>query len=439
MRRFATALFALAALTFGTAPLVAHAQAKTDITKEQRDKGMKDAPAAVEKAGVPCTVTNAFFMGETNGKGEKQNAYEVACQQGLGYVVLSGPQTTTAYDCLALSSKPTQACKLPENADPKAGLKGDIAAAGLICTPANARYVGANANTVVYEVACQDGAGYVLQTPAPHATQTAIVRLPCIQTEGTSQACTLTSKAQSEAYLDNLVGKSGHTCQISAERFIGSDPKSGDVYYEVGCGAKPGFVLAATKAGGLDRVVGCSEAQALGGCTLTNPAVIAAEETATYTRLAKAGGFNCDVSKFRPVGVDAKKDDIVELACSNRPDGTVAIFPGSAGGQAKFVDCVKAGEFGPSGACTLSSPTLVYAKYSAALAAKGRSSCKVSGARYLGQSPTSGDDFVETACTDGKPGWVIELTKADQVQSLLSCGQAKSVGLPCELPTNKNG
>ena len=85
--------------------------------------------------------------------------------------------------------------------------------------------------------------------------------------------------------------------------------------------------------------------------------------------------------------MDAKKDDIVELACSNRPDGTVAIFPGSAGGQAKFVDCVKAGEFGPSGACTLSSPTLVYAKYSAALAAKGRSSCKVSGARYLGQSP----------------------------------------------------
>ena len=34
---------------------------------------------------------------------------------------------------------------------------------------------------------------------------------------------------------------------------------------------------------------------------------------------------------------------------------------------------------------------------------------------------------------------MIELTKADQVQSLLSCGQAKSVGLPCELPTNKNG
>ena len=63
----------------------------------------------------------------------------------------------------------------------------------------------------------------------------------------------------------------------------------------------------------------------------------------------------------------------------------------------------------------------------------------MSGGRYIGRNPQSGSDFVETACTDGKPGWVIELSPSDQVRSLLSCGQAKSVGLACQLPTNVKG
>ena len=440
MRRLATALFALATLVLGTAPMAAHAQSatKTTITKDQRDKGMKDAPAVVQKAGIPCTVSDAFYLGASNGKDGKQDVYEVACQQGLGYVLLSAASGVKAYDCLATAAQPSLSCKLPANADPKEGLKPYIASAGLTCTPANARYVGANATTSVYEVACQDGQGFILQTPAPGTPATTTVALPCIQTEGGSMACTLTSKAQSAAYLAGLVNKSGRTCQISASRYVGTDKSTGVAYYEVGCGQQSGFMLAANKSGGLDRVVSCSEARSLGGCTLTDATKLAADEDATYTRLAKANGFNCDVNKYRAIGVDANKNPVVELACSNRPDGTVAVFPNSSTGKAQFVDCVKAGEFGPEGACQLSSPAPVYAKYTAALAAKGRSSCKVSGARYLGRSP-EGTDFVETACADGNPGWVVELTQADQVKSLLNCGQAKADGLACKLPTNVKG
>jgi hypothetical protein len=246
--------------------------------------------------------------------------------------------------------------------------------------------------------------------------------------------CTLTPKEQVTTYVNGLVAKSGRQCQVSGTRYIGADKTSGDAYYEVGCGSESGFIIDTDKAGAYKSVIGCGQAGGLGGCTMTDTTKVATEEAATYTKLAKAGGYNCDVSKYRAIGMDAKKDEVVELACSNRPDGTVAVFPSDAGGKAEFVDCVKAGQFGPNGACKLTSAEPIYAKYSAALAAKGRSSCKVSGARFLGSSQ-SGSDYIETACTDGNPGWVMEMT-GDSVKTLLSCGQAASSGLPCQLPTN---
>ncbi len=437
MRRLATALFALATLALGSAPLAAHAADKAAITKDQRDKGMKDAPAAIQKAGIACTVSDAYYLGASNSKDGKSDIYEVACQQGLGYVLLNGAASTKAYDCLATANQPTLACRLPGNADPKQGLKPYITSAAVTCTPTGAKYLGANATTTVYEVACQEGTGYLLQAPAPPAT-TAVVAVPCLQAEGTANACTLTSKTQSMAVLNTLVTQAGKTCQISADRFIGSDAHTGDAYYEVGCGAQPGFVIAATKTGGLDKVLTCAQAQGMGGCKLTDSTQLAAQETATYTQQAKAGGFNCDVAKFRSIGLDNGGGEVVELACANRPDGVVAVFPKTATGKAQFVDCVKAGEFGPSGACTLTSPTPVYARYSSVLASKNKGSCKVSGARYIGQTP-SGANYIETACTDGKPGWVMEFSPSDQVRDILTCGQAKVAGMACQLPTNVKG
>ena len=434
MRRLATALFALATLMLGSAPLVAHAAAKDPITKDQRDKGMKDAPAAIQKAGITCTVSDAYYLGASTGKDGKSDIYEVACQQGLGYVLLNGAASTKAYDCLATANQPSLACRLPGNADAKQGLKPYIASAAVTCTPTNARYLGANATTTVYEVACQEGPGYLLQAPVAPAT-TAVVAVPCLQTDGTANACTLTSKTQSMAVLNTLVTQAGRTCPISADRFVGNDSTNGDAYYEVGCGTQPGFVIAAKKTGGLDKVLTCAQAQGLGGCKLTDSTQLMAQETATYTQQAKAGGFNCDVSKFRAIGLDTGGGEVVELACSNRPDGVVADFPKAASGKALFVDCVKAGMYGPSGACTLTSPEPLYARYSAALAAKNRGACKVSGARYVGQTP-HGDTFIETSCTDGKPGWVIQFSPSDQAKDILTCGQAKAGGVACQIPGN---
>ena len=155
----------------------------------------------------------------------RQGTYEVACQQGLGYVVLSG-KTTKAYDCVATQDQKSLACRLPANADPKEGLKPIIAASGATCTPTKARYIGANAATIVYEVACQEGPGFILQAPAPGAAAAAVVAMPCIQAQG-NLACTLTSKAQNDAYLSGAGEPSpARACQISASRYIGADAKT---------------------------------------------------------------------------------------------------------------------------------------------------------------------------------------------------------------------
>ena len=62
----------------------------------------------------------------------------------------------------------------------------------------------------------------------------------------------------------------------------------------------------------------------------------------------------------------------------------------------------------------------------------------MSNANYLGHN-SSGTDLIETACADGKPGWVMEITPTYHITQLLSCGQAKASGIACQLPTNKNG
>jgi hypothetical protein len=432
MRRLATALAALAALMLG-APLAAHAQDKPQLSKEQRDRGMKEAPAAVQKQGLNCTVTDAYYIGQSTGA-DKSQIYEVACQQGLGYVILAGAQPK-AYDCVAAASQKTLACRLPANADPKQGLKPVIAAAGVTCTPTQARYVGSNTTETVYEVACQEGPGYILEAPAPGQTAAA-TGIPCIQAPS-NMACTLTSAAQNQAYLAALVSKAGRTCQVSGSRYLGAD-KEGVAYYEVGCGAQAGFVLGANKAGAVSRVLSCGEAQALGGCQLTSAAQVAAEDNTRYSQLAKAAGFNCDVNRDRTIGQDKSGQTVVEIACANRPDGAVAVFAGAPGGRSQIYDCVKATSLGSNVSCTLTQPTSIYAKYTAALAAKGRTTCQVSGARYLGHN-SSGVDVIEAACADGKPGWVMEVTPTYQATQVYSCGQAKASGLTCELPTNVRG
>jgi len=443
MRRLAVAIIA-AALALGASPMIAQAETKPaaattppPITKEQHDQGMKEAPAVLESAHTPCTLTDAAFLGKSG----KSSVYEVACKDSFGYIVISGADAATpakAYDCLSTKGNASLACRLPGNADPKQGLVPLLAAAGATCTLKDARSIGANsAGEAYYEVACEQGPGFIL-TKAPAGTTPPASVIPCIEAMGaTNVTCKLTTKAEIVASIAKMAAPSGKPCDASDVRYVGSSSTTGETFYEIACGAAAGFMIQTDKAGAFKVAIDCANAGGIaGGCKLTDSTKAETEEAKLYTGLSKSGGFDCEVSKYRFIGTTpSPKAEVVELACTNRTDGAVALFPADTKVKPTFVDCVRApGRFGESATCQLSSPTAIYAKFTAGLAAHGRTSCKVSGAHDLGTA--SGDDFIETACADGGPGWVIEFTPTDQVKALQSCGQAKAVGLICTLPTN---
>lgn len=432
---------ALAVFAIGVAPLAAQAQEAEapKITKAQRDRGTKEAPAAMQAAGQPCTITDAYFMGNATqkdeaGKDVKSNIYEVSCKEGLGYVVMSTPTSSKAYDCLVASGNKSIACRLPANANPKQAIAAMAVAAGRPCTVKDARYVGASSSgSTVYEVACQEG-GYIIQARAGGTPQA----IPCIDELDSNLECKLTSRADVLAGVSQLAAKSGKPCTVSNARTMGTDPKTGQIFYEVACGSAAGFVIQTDKNGTFMTAVDCGKAQAIGGgCRLTDTTVAETADATNYSRLAKAAGFDCNVSKYRFIGTvdQPKKSELVELACSNRPEGTVAMFPAD-NSKGTLIDCVQAGQFGPTAACELSKPTAIYAKYTDELKAKGKTTCAVSGARYIGRTADN-MSFIETACADGNPGWVLELSQANTVASVMNCAQAASAGLACKLPTNQ--
>ncbi len=425
----------LAALTFA-GPLAAFAADKpAPYSKDQIAQGKKEIAPIVQGAGVPCTVTDAAFIGQSSSKDDKgkeikQSVYEVACQEGLGYDLLAPVnQPVKAYDCIAMIGNATLACRLPENADPKKGLQPIVAQTGSQCAVSNARYLGNKpTGEIFYEVGCGAEPGFLLETAKGKPPTT----IGCDQVSGT-MACTFTSQAMLDAAANAkasaLLAKSSVSCQMTGSRSIGQ-LQSGDYAYEVSCQGDKGYILEANAQGAFTHSINCANVR--DSCKLTDSSKAETAETGTYTKLAKASGFQCDVAKYRFIGMDKSNAEVVELQCANRPDGAVGMFPAD-NKTAKFMDCVQVGAI--QQACKLTDPAALYPKYTAALASKGKKTCQVSGAHGVG-STADGTTFVETACSDGLPGWVIAMSPAGSVTDLLTCGQAKASGAACTLPGN---
>ena len=443
MKRVGIAIAAVAALSVGAGAMSAWAaRAPAAITNAQRAQGAKEAPAAVTLAGLACTVSDSYFInsGTDAATKAKLNFYEVACAEGLGYVVEASPAAARAFNCVSIAAQAeTQGegalrCRLEANLDPKQGLGPLIAKSGRACTVSAARPMGSTAaGDTFFEVACGPGVGYVVKTAANGSVASDGV-IDCAQMMGGQTECTLTTKEQILAGLGSMVSQSGATCAVSNARYVGSSPNAN--YYEVACGPGSGYMINTSLTGAFASAVECTKAQSIGGgCTLTDVSVAEEAEAATYTGLAKSAGYPCEVSKYRFLGIDeTSKSEVVELACSNRPDGGVALFPTAAGGTGKVYDCIVSQAVGVS--CNLSQPSAAFAKYTAGLASQGRTTCQVSNAKWLAAT-NSGTDLIETACADGDPGYVMSISRANgAVTELLTCGQARTAGAPCTFPTN---
>jgi len=400
--------------------------------------GIKAAPDLIKTAGVSCTVTDARLIGAD--KKTATDYYEVACQQGLGFAVLAkkdaAPQT---YSCLetaaaAADGKPSAlACILPGNANPKAGLAPYLAKAQTACDIENARAIGAGAKNAYFEVSCKGGAGYIVQTAAPiNVDQEVVVNSCLLYEEGGNVSCKLTDKATQLAVVDTLNAASGKNCAIKDKRYVLSTKT--DNYFEVACQDGKGYMLQQAAAGGaFVKAIDCAQAGFVGGgCTLSDAVAAQTEQAGLYSKLASKAGFDCKVEKYGMLPSNDSRKEIVELKCSNRPDGGIGIFTATTN---TVYDCITSEMNGYR--CSFTKPDAAFSRLSADLKGLGKGSCVVSGSRIIGQTATQG--FVEVACADGLPGWVMAYPLGQTTPKpaeLLSCLQAKGVGGGCKLPTN---
>ena len=433
-----------AVLMLAATASAAFAAPKDSISPDERKAGMKAAPALIDAAHLNCTLTDARLMGSGAGPDKvKTTFYEIACQQGMGYVLGAKDKVPApaVYDCVMMSTpgpdgKPNpSACKLPANLNPAAGLTPIMAKGGRNCAVDKARYLGSTPDMSLteYEVTC-GGGDYILQSPsAPGSVPT--VALCATLPPGSGAQCTLTTPEQQAAVYQQLVTASGKACTIKDKRYIGATADHVD-YFEVACTEGKGYILESDASGAFKEAVDCAKAMNIGGgCTLTDARQAETEQDAIYTDLAKKAGFDCSVSKYAEFPASESGAEVVELACSNRPDGGVGFF--SAKGPPVVKDCLRAEAEGYR--CSFSPADALYSKLTAQLKAKGKPSCIVNGARAYGRT-TTGAELVEVACNDGGPGWVLEYAADSSVPNdLLNCAQAAATGGGgCQLPTNKS-
>ncbi|MES2036155.1 MAG: hypothetical protein V4466_18460 [Pseudomonadota bacterium] len=408
------------------------------VDAKAREKGMADAPALVTASGAACTVADARFIGADTKSG--QSFYEVACTPGIGGVLMvkKDDPKPAFFTCLETSKpgpdgKPNSlACVLPANADPVQALAPLVAKSGVACTIDKARSIGASATNAFFEVSCQGGAGYILQTSAPVDPSKDVKANTCLAYEpGGNLSCQLSDRAAQLTVVDTLAAGAGKNCTVKDKRFVLATT-SGSTWYEVSCQDGKGYMLEQSGDGKLARAVDCAQAAFVGGgCTFTDTQAAQTEQNVLYTSLASKGGFPCKVEKYGILPSQRASQEVVELKCSDRPDGVIAIFDGA---NNSFLNCAVSEAQGYRCAFTKKGPT-EFAKVTADLKSLGKGECIVSDTRAM-EKRTEDTSFLEVACSDGLPGWVIGYTRGTaKPKETLSCLQGESLG-GCKLPTN---
>jgi len=425
--------------------------------EEAKAAGMAEAPAVAQRASIACTVTDATATGAgtitIDGAKVAVKTYEVACQEGLGYFLQDrGESGAFAFDCIQVAANAAAAdaaaagqparrgqpaaaaaaaptCALPANQNANSMIQPTVTSAGARCTVTNVNFMGQSPSTGMkrYEVACNEGMGYVVDR---HPTE-APAAVDCLTAGMAGQECKLTTKAQINAYIGSIASRSGRTCAIADTRVMGSN-SAGSIYYELSCSGSPGYVME-TKGGAFVRALDCLEAAGIGGgCTLTNVAAIAEQREGQYLAALRGKGISCNGTEFRLLGKDSRQRDVVEFVCADRPAGLVAYIPQTGGGDITSFDCFEAE--GRALKCQINKRENLISRLNASVAGKG---CNVVNYAVLGASATDGL-VVELACQGSNAGLVIDLPENRGAPTTTkSCAQYTRGGERCTLPENR--
>ncbi len=420
------------------------------IAKADLEKGMAAAPGLVTAANLDCQVSGARKLGENTDPKTKLKTvfYELACSNNEGVMLAqTADQPPLVFTCLESSaprpdgSPSTTQCRLPGNADPKAGLLPYVAKSGLPCTIDNVRALGHNTTASLFELVCHENpGGYIMQVSSPPRLDKPVIMNPCIgYSEQSNVHCMLTDRATQMSIVDKLVAASSHPCTVKDRAFIGASANTGNSYYEVACTDGKGYVLEQASSGALKRAIDCVDADTIaGGCKMTDTRQAKTDQNNLYSKLSKKAGYNCDVSGYAALPLTADTpahSEVVEVTCANRPDGAIGIFPASSSDTATIYDCAHSELEGYR--CSMSKPSAAYDKLTADLVTYGKKSCTVSNARTVGVTADK-KGFTEVACSDGLQGYMIEyaVTPPLKMTSVIICSDAKGIAGGCTLPGN---
>ena len=426
MRPMLKGLIAALAIAVVT-PGVAAAQKKDEggVSAANRKKGMAEAPAVVQTAGLSCQIADARFVGTAAAdKAANRSArtiYEVACNDGGGYVLYAAKEGTADFNTCIETQGTNLACQLPANANPNAPLTPALEKAGYACPVEKARYIGQTPNQTVLEVACQGGRGYLVFASKPLDLAKPLTVSNCLINDASPTAnvkCTLNEPAVRQAAVDNFMAQTKVACTVKDRRFVGMF-KDGSEGYETACADGKGYILKVTKAG-VATAEECVRNPGL--CELTDARQAMSEQAALYTKLAKAAGSNCEVTEYALFPAQQGRE-VLELVCK---DGTsaVGIFPAS--GKGEVYDCGRALIAGFR--CGKTKPK--YDALTADLRKLGKQDCVVSDVVLRSKEP---QQKVEVACADGLPGYMVTYSNPTTPVEALGC-RLTACGLPSNRP-----
>jgi hypothetical protein len=313
-------------------------------------EGMKPL---VAKAGLKCDVAQAQWMGAD--PQNKFNQYEVACGDGMDYVLqvpeAGSTHALTAVSCLDVAAG---SCKfLP--ADKRIALMSQLTAPAnrTSCQVSDFRYMGTtstNKNSY-YEIACTDAkSGYVLQLDADNKYVAAI---DCARATSIGGGCTLTSAVAAQTSevgtYNRLAKQIGLDCDVKSYHSFGIDQKSGREVVELACANRPDSVVAMLPVdkGQTGEYFNCVRAAGMNiSCSLSPIATT----YATMTKQIQASGKSCKVSNARFVGTGTNGSSYVEVACAGEPGLMLEYAPGPEK-LASTMACLTARDIG--GGCKL--------------------------------------------------------------------------------------
>ncbi len=156
-----------------------------------------EAGKLIRTAGATCQAVDARSISH----GRTGDTYEVACKDELGWIVTGLEGKASAYDCMSVAvaaklagprSHPS-VCRLPFNVRQEVGLTNLAKRAGVAtCEVTKAVYLGSGGAPPIsrYELACKDGAGYLLDAPTP-GSQATLAITDCAKAAQIGGACSL--------------------------------------------------------------------------------------------------------------------------------------------------------------------------------------------------------------------------------------------------------